>query len=129
MGLMEAGFAITASWPINTEAEGSLHIKDKSAANSTIFLVCRPRAAAVSDETTYWEDIEPLLARAVRARVAEFQQAGITGVDLYSRASAPPCRNFPPIGRCGAARRGRCQRLASAVAKRKYSRKNSTPTR
>ena len=26
-GLMEAGFAITASWPINTEAEGSLHIK------------------------------------------------------------------------------------------------------
>ena len=43
-GLMEAGFTITASWPINTEAEGSLHIKDKSAANSTIFLVCRPRA-------------------------------------------------------------------------------------
>jgi putative DNA methylase len=33
-GLMEAGFTITASWPINTEAEGSLHIKDKSAANS-----------------------------------------------------------------------------------------------
>jgi adenine-specific DNA methylase len=45
-GLMEAGFIITASWPINTEAEGSLHIKDKSAANSTIFLVCRPRPAS-----------------------------------------------------------------------------------
>ena len=45
-GLMEAGFSITASWPINTEAEGSLHIKDKSAANSTIFLVCRPRSQA-----------------------------------------------------------------------------------
>ena len=43
-GLMQAGFTITASWPINTEAEGSLHIKDKAAANSTIFLVCRPRA-------------------------------------------------------------------------------------
>ena len=42
-GLMDAGFVITASWPINTEAEGSLHIKDKAAANSTIFLVCRPR--------------------------------------------------------------------------------------
>ena len=39
-GLMEAGFIITASWPINTEAEGSLHIKDKAAANSTIFLAC-----------------------------------------------------------------------------------------
>ena len=29
-GLMHAGFTITASWPINTEAEGSLHIKDKA---------------------------------------------------------------------------------------------------
>ena len=26
-GLIEAGFVITASWPVNTEAEGSLHIK------------------------------------------------------------------------------------------------------
>ena len=37
-GLIDAGFVITASWPVNTEAEGSLHIKDKAAANSTIFL-------------------------------------------------------------------------------------------
>ena len=69
-GLMEAGFTISASWPINTEAEGSLHIKDKSAANSTIFLVCRPRAAMAQDGSgDYWEDIEPLVARAVRSRV------------------------------------------------------------
>ena len=45
-GLMAAKFVITASWPVNTEAEGSLHIKDKSAANSTILLVCRPRERA-----------------------------------------------------------------------------------
>ena len=44
-----AGFTITASWPINTEAEGSLHIKDKAAANSTIFLACRPRATMPRD--------------------------------------------------------------------------------
>ena len=28
-GLMDTGFAITASWPVNTEAEGSLHIREK----------------------------------------------------------------------------------------------------
>jgi adenine-specific DNA methylase len=44
-GLIEAGFTITASWPVNTEAEGSLHIREKSAARSTIFLVCRVREA------------------------------------------------------------------------------------
>ena len=95
-GLMEAGFTITASWPINTEAEGGLHIKDKSAANSTIFLVCRPRASTAyrTVPRNYWEDIEPLVARAVRARVTEFQQAGIGGVDLYLASFGPALEEF-----------------------------------
>jgi adenine-specific DNA methylase len=93
-GLIEAGFIITASWPVNTEAEGSLHIKDKAAANSTIFLVCRPRPAEQSDETTYWEDVEPLVAQAVRTRVEEFQKAGIGGVDLYLASFGPALEEF-----------------------------------
>lgn len=93
-GLIEAGFIITASWPVNTEAEGSLHIKDKAAANSTIFLVCRPRPAEQGGETTYWEDVEPLVARAVRTRVEEFQTAGIGGVDLYLASFGPALEEF-----------------------------------
>lgn len=93
MSLMDAGFVITASWPVNTEASGSLHIKDKAAANSTIFLVCRPREEA-QGETMYWEDVEPEVARAVRARVGEFQQAGIQGVDLYLASFGPALEAF-----------------------------------
>ena len=112
-GLIEAGFVITASWPVNTEAEGSLHIKDKAAANSTIFLVCRPRGTdrpattgdagrarearpAYGDDapTVYWEEVEPAVARAVRARVQEFQDAGITGVDLYLASFGPALEEF-----------------------------------
>ena len=112
-GLIAAGFAITASWPVNTEAEGSLHIKDRAAANSTIFLVCRPRdtgrpaaagdvtavreaGAAYGDEAPalYWEDVEPAVARAVRARVEEFQRAGISGVDLYLASFGPALEEF-----------------------------------
>ena len=94
-GLIEAGFVITASWPINTEASGSLHIKDKAAANSTVFLVCRPREErADPDETVYWEHVEPKVAAAVRARVAEFQAAGITGVDLYLASFGPALEEF-----------------------------------
>ena len=94
-GLMEAGFIITASWPINTEAEGSLHIKDKAAANSTIFLVCRPRGDGRTDEeTVYWEDVEPQVAGAVRSRVEEFQEAGIAGVDLYLASFGPALEEF-----------------------------------
>ena len=94
-GLMEAGFTISASWPVNTEAEGSLHIKDKSAANSTIFLVCRPRPVARHDEDVqYWEDVEPQVAKAVRRRVEEFQKAGIGGVDLYLASFGPALEEF-----------------------------------
>ncbi len=92
-GLIEAGFAITASWPVNTEAEASLHIKDKSAANSTILLVCRPRAA-LGVEERYWEDVEPTVRQAVRERIAQFQQAGIRGVDLYLSCFGPALEAF-----------------------------------
>ena len=97
-GLMEAGFAITASWPINTEAGGSLHIRDKAAANSTVFLACRPRPVAAAPgraaEQQYWEDVEPLVAGAVRRRIGEFQQAGIGGVDLFLAAFGPALEEF-----------------------------------
>ena len=94
-GLMEAGFVITASWPVNTEAEGSLHIKDKSAANSTIFLICRPRTErAEGEEALYWEDLEPRLQAAVRNRIKDFQDAGIRGVDLYLSCFGPALEEF-----------------------------------
>ncbi len=94
-GLMEAGFAITASWPINTEAAGSLHIRDRAAANSTVFLACRPRpTAGEADEVQYWEDVAPGVAEAVRKRVEEFQNAGIGGVDLFLAAFGPALEEF-----------------------------------
>jgi len=83
-GVLEAGFKVTASWPINTEAEGSLHIKNKVAAKSTIFLVCRPMQICLDDDVSYWEDVEPKVVRCVRDRIEKFYDAGIRGVDLYS---------------------------------------------
>ena len=98
-GLMEAGFAITASWPVNTEAGGSLHIKDKAAAKSTVLLVCRPgqdrdSEASGDDETVYWEDVEPRVAAAVRRRMDEFSEAGIGGVDLFLASFGPALEEF-----------------------------------
>ena len=94
-GLMEAGFVISASWPIHTEPEGSLHIRNKAAAKTTIFLVCRPRAEDMqTEENLYWEDVEPRIANAVRTRVREFQEADIAGVDLYLASFGPALEEF-----------------------------------
>ena len=92
-GLMDAGFSISASWPIATEMPGSLHIKDKAAANSTIFLFCRPRPATVEgEEKLFWEDIE----RRVEARVRESAQKseGLGRVDRYLAAFGPALEEF-----------------------------------
>ena len=94
-GLMEAGFSITASWPIHTESEGSQHIRNKAAAKTTIFLVCRPRNGDMEvEQDLYWEDVEPRVAQAVRERVEEFQAAGIAGVDLYLASFGPALEEF-----------------------------------
>jgi len=94
-GLIEAGFTITASWPVNTEAEGSLHICEKSAARSTIFLVCRiGETTPASEEPRYWEEVEPTVRQAVRAKVKEFQDAGIHGIDLYLACFGPALQVF-----------------------------------
>ena len=94
-GLMEAGFSITASWPVATESPGSLHIKDKAAANSTIFLVCRPRPPADdTEETQYWEDLEPRVAEAVRKRMQGFENIGVSRVDIYLAAFGPALEEF-----------------------------------
>jgi adenine-specific DNA methylase len=94
-GLIEAGFTITASWPVNTEFEASLHILAKSAARSTIFLVCRVREAdSANAEARYWEEVEPTVRQAVRVRVREFQEAGIGGIDLYLACFGPALQVF-----------------------------------
>ena len=117
VGLMEAGFRITASWPINTEAPGSLHIKDKAAANSTIFLVCRPRTKEDEDSTAvYWEDVEPKVARAVRNRIASFHDAGIRGVDVYLASFGPALEEF---SRRWPLRRGTPRKPAQAGKRRR----------
>jgi len=94
-GLIDAGFIITASWPVNTEFEASLHIREKSAARSTIFLVCRVREAdTATSEPRYWEEVEPTVRQAVRAKVKEFQAAGIGGIDLYLACFGPALQVF-----------------------------------
>jgi putative DNA methylase len=88
MGLMEAGFTIETSWPVNTESEQSLHQANKNAAASTIMLVCRKRSAR-SDDTSFFEDLEAEVRAVARDAVTRFSAAGIAGVDLLLATYGP----------------------------------------
>jgi adenine-specific DNA methylase len=85
--LIEAGFAIEASWPVHTESEHSLHQAKKNAAASTILLVCRKRGS--SGEPIWWEDIRGRVRQVAREKAQEFEKMGIRGVDLYISTFGP----------------------------------------
>jgi putative DNA methylase len=90
MGLLQAGFAIETSWPVNTEFENSLHQSGVNSAASTIMLVCRKRPTARPIERrVYREDIEAEVRDTARRAVEQFRRDGIDGVDLLLSAYGP----------------------------------------
>ena len=42
----------------------------------------------------YWEEVEPTVRQAVKSRIAQFQQGGIRGVDLYLSCFGPALEAF-----------------------------------
>jgi len=84
--LLEAGFAISASWPVHTESEYALNQAKKNAAASTIFLACRKRTGS---EPAYWADIRREVEVAAEEAASRFSAAGMTGVDLTIATYGP----------------------------------------
>ena len=91
-GIIKAGFYITTSWPINSEARGSLHIRDRAAAKSMVLLTCRPRSTV--QKTSYWEDVELQVQEFVRSKIDKFEKSGMRGIDIYLSAFGPALEEF-----------------------------------
>lgn len=89
MGLLQAGFTIETSWPVNTEFEHSLHQANMNSAASTIMLVCRKRADREGKLKVYLDDIEADIRQAARDAAKRFQHDGIEGVDLLLSTYGP----------------------------------------
>lgn len=89
MSLLQAGFTIETSWPVNTEAEYSLHQANMNSAASTIMLVCRKREDRRDDHKVYLDDIEDDIRLAAREAATRFQHDGIDGVDLLLSTYGP----------------------------------------
>lgn len=99
MGLLQAGFTIETSWPVNTESEQSLHQANMNSAASTIMLVCRKRDDDGNRGRVYLDDIEGEIRDAARVAATKFQHDGIDGVDLLLSTYGPTLsvisRNWP----------------------------------
>lgn len=87
IALIEAGFCVTRTWPVKTESETSLNIRDRAAARSTILLVCRPQERNRVPEP--WHIVESRIVRAVQEDIPRLQSYGLSPVDLYLAAFGP----------------------------------------
>jgi len=87
--LLEAGFNIEASWPVNTEREHSLHQRNKAAAASTVYLVCRKRPDRDEEETVFFDSIEAEVREAARDAYFRLTEWGVEGVDRLLATYGP----------------------------------------
>lgn len=85
--VIEAGFAISGTWPMRTEKQGRVISNDTNALASSIILVCRPRALDAPTATRR-EFVTALKAELPQA-LAHLQRGNIAPVDLAQAAIGP----------------------------------------
>ena len=85
--VIQAGFAITGTWPIRTEMSSRAVAQGANALASSIVLVCRKRNPSASFVTR--KDFLATLRRELKPALVQLQHANIAPVDLAQSAIGP----------------------------------------
>jgi adenine-specific DNA methylase len=86
--LIGAGFAITATWPVKTESEHSLHQAQKNAAQSTVLLVARERQPGAG--VGFFDSaLQAEIQQAARAAAERLEAEGLNPVDQLVGSFGP----------------------------------------
>ncbi|MEA5029738.1 MAG: hypothetical protein VB056_12730, partial [Sphaerochaeta associata] len=85
--VIQAGFAITGTWPIRTEMSSRAIAQGANALASSIVLVCRKRHPSASFVTR--KDFLATLRRELKPALVQLQHANIAPVDLAQSAIGP----------------------------------------
>lgn len=103
--LIESGWAITASFPIESEPSQDIHHKDVAAAASSIFISCRKREQKQENPATWTglggQGVQQQIRRAVEVALDEFKPLHLNPVDqmvaCYGRALHVLSEQWPVI--------------------------------
>lgn len=86
--LIQAGFTITATWPVKTESEHSLHQAKKNAAQSTVILVARKRQGGAG--AGYFDSaLKKEIRDKARVTAERLQAEGLNPVDQLVGSFGP----------------------------------------
>ena len=91
--LIEAGFTITATWPVKTDSQHSLHIANKNAAESSVLLVARKREPDAG-RAYFTESMREEIRARARASAERLQQEGLNAIDQLVGSFGPAMEVF-----------------------------------
>lgn len=101
--LINAGWIVTASWPIDTESGNRLRAKESAALASSIHLVCRPREAADGtvpiNDVGDWRDILQKLPSRIHEWMPRLANEGVVGADAIFACLGPALEIFSSYSR------------------------------
>jgi adenine-specific DNA methylase len=102
-GLLEAGFCVTASWPIETERGGRLQAQGTASLQSSIHLVVRPRRNFTADghlvEVGEWREVLHNLPIRIHQWLPRLAEEGIVGADAIFACLGPALEVFSRYSR------------------------------
>jgi adenine-specific DNA methylase len=95
--VVDAGWIITASWPIDTEREARIAAQGQARLASSVHLVCRPREDAsgtVTESVGEWRDVLGELPKRIHGWMPRLAAEGVVGADAIFACLGPALEIF-----------------------------------
>lgn len=96
--MVDAGWTITGSWPIDTEMGSRMNAMGTASLASSIHLVCRPRehpdGSLRTDNIGDWRDVLQELPRRIHEWLPRLAQEGVVGADAIFACLGPALEIF-----------------------------------
>ena len=87
--MVDAGWTITASWPIDTEMGSRLRAMNSAALASSIHLVVRPRSVTPHNTVGDWREVLEELPKRINAWLPRLAEEGVVGADAIFSCLGP----------------------------------------
>lgn len=100
--MVDAGWIMTGSWPIDTELGNRLSAQDSAALASSIHLICRPRETShgtLIEDIGDWREVLQELPGRIRSWLPRLAQEGVVGADAIFACLGPALEIFSRYSR------------------------------
>jgi hypothetical protein len=96
--LVDAGWILSASWPIDTEMDARVAAQGQARLASSIHIVCRPREKSDgcerSDDVGDWRDVLSVLPKRMHEWMPRLAREGVVGADAIFACLGPALEIF-----------------------------------